>query len=212
MKIRQTTLLLLLMLFASVIPCIGAECPSCGATDVSALAMLCPECSTNMHDPIYRNPRETRSILKIRLLYTGTRPEKLPGYGKLYINGRYKGNIELIEKQTPENQGNLVWENGLGKDFSAYYEKVVDNLPAGVLKVEVEMKFDRMFGFGRSYKRVVFPYVAFKEGERTIVEHYFNSASTFHKYKPGTPKKIPLVSDAKIQGASGTVALNVPLF
>ncbi len=212
MKIRQTTLITILLLFASVVACMGADCPSCGAVGVSALAMLCPDCSANMHDPIYRNPRETRSSLKIRLLYTGEKPEKLPGYGKLYINGTYKGNIDLIEKQTPENQGNLVWQNGLGKDFSAFYEKTVEAVPAGVLKIEVEMKFDRMFGLGRSYKRVVFPYVAFKEGEKTVVEHVFNSASTFHKYKPGVAKKIPLVSDAKIQGASGTVALNVPLF
>lgn len=117
----------------------------------------------------------------------------------------------MLEKQE-KGTANQVWANGLGKDFSAAYEKVLENVPPGTMKIEVEMKFDRMFGFGRSYKRVIFPYISFNAGEQTILEHCFFSAATFHQYKPVKPSPIPIVSEAKIQGASGTVALNVPLF
>lgn len=210
MKKWQTILILLLMTFFSE-AVFAADCPVCHAREISSLAMLCPDCGANLHDHALRYHSQERSSLKIRLLYTGDKPDRLPPYGKLFINGKYRGNIELTERQE-RNSAEQTWANGLGKDFSAAYEKILENIPPGTMKIEVEMKFDRMFGFGRSYKRVIFPYISFNAGEQTTVEHYFLSATTFHQYKPVKPTPIPIISEAKIQGASGTVALNVPLF
>jgi hypothetical protein len=136
----------------------------------------------------------------------------MPNYGKLYINGRYCGNVDMIEKQKTNDEYAQVWANGLGKDFTAYYEKVVESVPAGMLKVEVEMKFSRFYGLGSSLKRVEFPYTTFKGGEDTSLDHYFSSASTFCQHKPVKKEPIPVISEAKLQGADGKVAVNVPLF
>jgi len=210
MKKWQTILILFLLLVISQ-TAFAADCPVCSAQDISSLAMLCPDCGANLHDNALKYHSQPRSSLKIRLLYIGDRPDRLPPYGKLYINGKYRGNIDLTERQE-NNSAGQVWANGLGKDFSAAYEKTLENLSPGTMKIEVEMKFDRMFGFGRSYKRVSFPYVSFNAGEQTTVAHYFLSATTFHQYKPVRPAPIPIISETKIQAASGTVAINVPLF
>ncbi len=209
---RQTLLLALLLLHLGLIYAQAADCHACKATDLPGLVMNCPECGSKMHDPTQNYLNQTRSSLKIRLLYSGENPDKLPAYGKLFINGKYRGNIDMIEKQEKNSEALQVWTNGLGREFSCYYEKIFSDLPSGILKIEVEMKFDRMFGFGRSYKRVVFPYVSFKSGEQTSVEHYFFSAATFSQFNPTPPKPIPVISEAKLQGASGTVAINIPLF
>ena len=99
----------------------------------------------------------------------------------------------------------------LGKDYTAFYEKTLKNVPEGVLRVEVEMRFKRFYGLARSYRKVKFPYVSFKNGQRTKIEHYFNSANTFDQYRPKKKKPIPVISEMKLQGASGSVALNIPL-
>lgn len=203
-------MVLLMMLFC--IAAEGRDCPVCNATDLPGLAMSCPECNANMHDPKLNIQARQGSRLCIRLLYTGENPDRLPAYGKLFINGKYSGNIDLVEKQVRSEEFAANWSDGLGKEFTALYEKEFSRVPAGILKIEVEMKFDRLYGFGRSFKRVVFPYVSFAAGEKTTVEHYFNSAASFHQFKPGKKQPLPVISDAKLQGASGTVALNVGLF
>jgi hypothetical protein len=190
----------------------GRTCPVCGAEDLASLAMVCPECNANLHNFQLKTKHKPRARLRVRLLYTGGNPDRMPLYGKLYINGKYCGNINMIEKQKTDDEFSQVWANGLGKDFTAYYEKIVENIPAGTLKVEVEMKFTRFYGFGTSLKRVVFPYTSFKGGEDTSLDHYFSSASTFHEHKPVKKQPIPIVSEAKLQGGDGNVALNVPLF
>jgi len=212
MKKTIPILLALLLLFPVIALAEGQTCPVCGARDLASLAMVCPECDANLHNPVLKNVQKPRAQLRIRLLYTGGSPDRMPPYGKLYINGRYCGNINLIEKQKADNEFTQVWANGLGKDFTAYYEKIVDNIPAGTLKVEVEMKFSRFYGFGSSLKRVVFPYTTFSAGENTSLDHYFSSAATFNQHKPVKKQPVPIVSEAKLQGADGNVALNVPLF
>ena len=155
----------------------------------------------------------------IRLYYTGNNPNKLADYAKLYINGKYKGNIELTEKQSRKEDVN-GWNNGLGDTFTALYEKEFREIPIGQLKVEVEMKFNRMYGLARSYKRAVFPYVNFTGKEKTIIEHYFESAVDFsvtdkkkkEKIKEESKKEIPIVSDTKIKTGTGTVKLDIGLF
>lgn len=200
------------MLFSLAWPLMATDCPGCGIKGLPGLVMVCPECSASLHDPVLQLKNQEKAKLRIRLLYTGEKPDRLPAYGKLYINGKYLGNIDLAEKEERSQDFEASWSDGLGREYTAVYEKICDQIAPGILKIEIEMKFDRLYGFGRSYKRVVFPYVGFKGGEKTTVEHYFNSAATFHQYKPGKRKPIPVVSEAKIQAANGNVALNIGLF
>lgn len=201
-----------LVLCSSVNTLFAITCSYCHAKNISSLAMVCPECGHSLHDIKSTQLAKKESGLVIRLLYTGDNVANLPRYAKLYINKKYRGNIPLEECEVRKNGFSQSWSSGLGKDFTAYYEKKIKNVPAGILKVEVEMKFKRLYGFGRSYKRVVFPYVSFKPDKKTVISHYFNSAVTFSKYKPPKRNKIPVVSDMKVQAAKGNVALNVPLF
>lgn len=211
-KIKAALLILSLLAFFSNFELQAAECPHCHAGEISSLLMNCPDCGANLHDPELKYNALQKSNLKIKIFYNGANPERLPEYGKLYINGIYRGNIPLIEREIPAKEFVHTWSNGLGRDFSAFYEKAVDNVPSGVLKIEVTMRFDRLYGFARSLKKVTFPYVSFEPGQQTEVSHRFNAASTFHLFKPEPKKPLPVVSDMKIQGAKGNVALNVPLF
>jgi len=206
------TIFALLLLLPATLQADGRVCPVCGATNIATLAMVCPECNANLHSFSLKKQQKLEARLRIRLLYTGGNPDRMPNYGKLYINGKYRGNIYMIEKQKPGDEYAQTWSNGLGKDFTAYYEKTVDKVPAGLLKIEVEMKFSRFYGLGSSLKRVTFPYTTFTGGADTSLDHYFSSASTFNQHKPVKRQPIPIISEAKLQGASGTVALNVPLF
>jgi hypothetical protein len=212
MKFRNQVILVLLMIFGFALSAHGFVCPVCGAADISGLALTCPECNANLHDPVLKIKTQKKAALRIRLLYTGDNLERLPPYGKLYVNGIYKGNIDLTDKEERNQDFVSNWNSGLGRDYTAVYERVMENIPAGLLKIEVEMKFDRLYGLGRSFKRVVFPYVGFKSEKETTVEHYFNSAATFHLYKPGKKHPLPVLSETKVQGASGTVAINIGLF
>ena len=211
---------LILLFFSLAIETKAKDCPACGAENMPDLIMLCPECGVNMHDYAYENKGTDRSALIIRLYYTGNNPNKLAEYAKLYINGKYKGNIDLIEKQSRKEEDLNGWSNGLGDTFTAIYEKEFRDIPVGQLKVEVEMKFNRMYGLGRSFKRAVFPYVNFSGKEKTVIEHYFESAVDFsvtdkkkkQQIKEESKKEIPVVSDTKLKTGSGTVKLDVGLF
>ena len=213
-------LLSLLITLLCLNPASAMDCPACGAKDMPGLVMLCPECGANMYDYAYEKKGTDRSALIIRLYYTGNNPNKLAEYAKLYINGNYIGNIELTEKQTRKENEMVGWSNGLGSNFTALYEKEFRDIPVGQLRVEIEMKFNRMYGFGRSYKRVVFPYVKFDGKEKTTIEHYFESAVDFsvtdkkkkEKIKEESKKEIPVISDTKLKTATGTIKLDIGLF
>ncbi len=206
------TFLLVMAFLLSGFTVLASDCPYCKATDISSLSMACPECGKDLHDPKTSFTKRKYSELTVQMFFTGDNPDKLPEYGKLFLNGKYSGNIPIAEKEARSKDFDHKWEDGLGTDYTAMYEKTLKNVPTGILKVEVEMRFKRLYGFGRSYKRVVFPYVSFKDNQRTTITHTFDSAAGFNKFKPVKKKPIPIVSEAKLQGASGTVALNVPLF
>ena len=216
---KISLLIAALMLFAFPFSAKAMNCPACGAENMPDLVMLCPECGANMYDYAYENKGTDRSALIIRLYYTGNNPNKLAEYAKLYINGNYKGNIELTEKQSRKSDIS-GWNNGLGNTFTAFYEKEFRDIPVGQLRVEVEMKFNRMYGLGRSFKRAVFPYVQFNGKEKTVIEHYFESAVDFsvtdkkkkEQIKEESKKEIPVVSDTKLKTGSGTVKLDIGLF
>lgn len=199
---------------------LAKDCPACNAKDMPDLIMVCPECGANMYDYAFEKKGTDRSALIIKLYYTGDNPNKLAEYAKLYINGKYFGNIELTEKQNRKEDNMHGWSNGLGSEFTALYEKEFRDIPVGQLRVEIEMRFNRLYGFGRSYKRVIFPYVQFNGTEKTIIEHYFESATDFcitdkkkkEKLKEESKKEIPIVSDTKLKTGSGTIKLDVGLF
>ncbi len=198
------------------------DCPACGAKDMPDLIMLCPECGAGMYDYAYEKKGTDRSALIIKLYYTGDNPDKLPNYAKLYINGKYFGNIEQTEKQLRSKEEIYGWSDGLGTKFTALYEKEFRNIPIGVLKVEVEMRFNRLYGLAKSYKRAVFPYIEFKGKEKTTIEHYFESAVDFSitdkkkkekiKEEEKKLKDLPIISDTKVKIATGTLKIDMGLF
>lgn len=204
----------LLFLCWSLVPGVlmARDCHACKAGNIANLQMNCPDCGANLHDPTLAYNALKKASLKVKLYYTGGKPERMPPYGKVFINGDYVGNIPMIEKEVVSKDFSQVWSDGFGRDYSAYYEKDLKDIPSGILKIEVEMRFDRFFGLARSIKRVAFPYVSFKPGENTVVSHRFNAPTSFHLYKPEPKKPIPIVSEIKLQGADGNVAVNIPLF
>ena len=210
------------LLIISSIPVNAKDCPACGAKDMPDLIMLCQECGANLYDYAYEKKGTDRSALIVKLFYTGNNPDKLAEYAKLYINGKYMGNIELSEKQVRSQEVNYGWSDGLGTKFTALYEKEFRNIQPGVLRVEIEMRFSRMYGLSRSFKRAVFPYVEFKGNEKTYIEHYFNSAVDFSvtdkkkkqkvKEIEDIKKDLPVVSDTKVRLGTGSVKLDIGLF
>lgn len=219
---KKIFLIILLFLIFIQLKSLAKDCPACGAKDMPDLVMLCQECGANIYDYAYEKKGTDRSALIIKLYYTGNNPEKLADYGKLYINGKYIGNIEITEKQARSPEVIYGWNNGLGTKYTALYEKEFRNIQPGVLRVEVEMRFSRMYGLARSNKRVVFPYIQFKDKEKTIIEHYFESAVDFSvtdkkkkqeiKELENLKKDLPVVSDTKVKIATGTVKLDIGLF
>lgn len=214
-----------IIIFICILCCIDSElfakvCPECGASELPELIMLCPECGINLHGYAYQRKGTQRSPLIVRLFYTGSNPNKLSEYAKLFVNGKYMGNIELVEKQMRNEEGLNAWNNGLGSKFTALYEREFKNIPTGQLRIEIEMRFNRFYGYGRSYKRAVFPYVMFSGDKKTTIEHYFESAVDFsvtdrnkkEQLKKEKPIEIPLVSDTKIKTATGSIKLDIGLF
>ena len=115
------------------------DCPTCGAIDLPGLAMFCHECNADLHDPSLKIEQRQDSSLRIRLLYTGDHPDRIPPYGKLYVNGKYAGNIDMTEKEERDEDFVASWNEGLGREYTAIYEKNFNKIPSGVLKIEVEM-------------------------------------------------------------------------
>lgn len=201
-------------------PLYAIDCPACGSKDLPSLVMLCPDCGASIYDYKYQKKGTDRSALIVRLYYTGDNPDKLSNYAKLFINGKYMGNIEQTEKQKRSEEGISGWSDGLGDRFTAFYEKEFRNIPLGQLKVELEMRFNRLYGYGRSYKRVAFPYVMFDGKKKTVIEHSFSCATDFSvtdkekqkKHQESIKSTKPIVSDAKLKTATGTVKIDIGLF
>lgn len=203
-------------------PVYAVDCPACGAKDLPGLRMTCPECNANIYDYAYEKKGTDRSALIVKLYYTGNNPNKLSEYAKLFVNGKYMGNIYQTEKQVRDQEGISGWGDGLGNTFTALYEHEFRDIPVGQLRVEIEMRFTRLYGYGRSYKRAVFPYVQFTGKEKTILTHYFESANDFSvtdkkkkqelKKQAEEIKNLPIVNDTKVRTGSGTAKLDIGLF
>lgn len=208
------------MSFLGALPLFAIDCPACGSKDLPSLVMLCPECGAGIYDYAYEKKGTDRSALIVKLYYTGDNPDKLSGYAKLFVNGKYMGNIEQTEKQRRSSEGLSGWSDGLGDRFTAYYEKEFRNIPLGQLRIEIEMRFNRLFGYGRSYKRVVFPYVMFDGKKKTVIEHSFSCATDFSVADKEKQKKLQkssqeinsVIPEARVKTGTGTIKLDIGLF
>lgn len=215
--------LVLAVLLATQLPVAALECRACGAGGLSALAMYCPRCRAGLHTPQIQRAVRASAVLAIDISYTGDNPERLPEYGKIYINGVYKGNIPLLEREARRKDLDVSSHRGLGYDYTAKYHADLRELDVGVFRVEVEMKFKRFYGFVRSIRKVCFPYVALRSGEKTAITHTFKRGSSFQNRTiasstpflqifPGLPG-IPALNELmKLTPGSGTLGIEMPFF
>lgn len=222
---RQRAVLALILTGVLLFPGLvsGMDCGSCGAKGVSALAMYCPNCRTSLHTPQTQRALRTTAMLAIDISYTGDRPDRLPEYGKIYINGIYKGNIPISEREARQQSFDVSSSHGLGYDYTARYHADLRELDAGLFRIEVEMKFRRLFGLARSIRRVCFPYVALRSGEKTVLKHTFSRGSSFQKrgtasattvipVLPGLPAIPEMNNLLQLTPGTGTLGIEVPFF
>lgn len=207
---------LLVVLWACIVPLLAVDCGSCGRKGLSALTMHCPDCRSLLNVPTNRVKARSSAILVVELFYTGEKPEKLPEYGKLYINRKYVGNIPQTEREARGQSLTTPGRTGLGFDYTAKYAIELRELHVGVVNVEVEMRFKRLFGVSRSHRRVLFRNVSLKADEKTRVTQYFDHAVTFSKLqpelknKPGETRSDSYVPEIKT--GTGTLSLETPVF
>ncbi|NCB45534.1 hypothetical protein EOM81_00830 [bacterium] len=216
MKIKTFALLFMLLINC----CVAAQevryCPRCSAEAYSKLAMSCEYCNASLAEENKTKKNVEFASLHVKLMYTGDKPGDLYPYAKMYVNGKYQGNVEIADMQQRNSEIKQEWNNGLGGLCTCIYEKHFEKVTQGVKKIEFELRFKRLGGLLKSTKRVVFPYVSFKPGERTLIEHYFNSAVSFTQHK--TPEELglknPLLKnfpEAELKTATGTAEISVGL-
>lgn len=185
--------------------------------------MYCPRCRASLHTTQIQRAVRASAILSIDISYTGDYPERLPEYGKIYINGIYRGNIQILEREARRNDVDMPYNRGLGYDYTAKYHADLRELDVGLFRVEIEMKFKRLYGFVNSFRRVCFPYVSLKSGEKTVLTHTFNHANSFQsrtpasatpflQILPGLPGLPGLTDLMKITPGTGTLGIEMPFF
>ena len=196
---------------------VGLDCGACGQKNVPTLAMYCPKCHGLLCQPENRVKASKTAALVVDIYYTGDRPERLPEYGKLFVNGKYCGNIPQKEKEARESRMNQDGRHGLGADYTAKYSLELRNLSDGVIEVMVEMRFKRLYGLGRSHRRIFFPRVGLKPDQKTCISHHFESARNFH-LKPkeslasGTRPPVGENFTPELKMGTGAIELETPLF
>ncbi len=191
------------------------DCPDCGAQGLPELSMFCPTCQAPLHSPRSQRAVRATAVLIVEIRYDGDQPDRLPPYGKLSINRAYRGNLPLVDKE-PRPAVSGAGRRGLGADYTAVYRGEWRNLDVGLVEVTVEMKFRRAYGWARSLKRLTFPHVSLKSGEKTFLQYSFSSAREFgqppKKKDPAAPPPAPAGDAIRLQTGSGTVGLEVPVF
>lgn len=216
MKIKAFTLLFILVITSCCLAQESRFCQKCGAEAYSQLAMSCENCNTSLADENKTQKNIEFASLHVKLMYTGDKPEDLYPYAKVYVNGKYQGNIEISDMQQRKSEIKQEWNTGLGSLYTCIYEKHFEKVSQGVKRIEFELRFKRLGGLLKSTKRAVFPYVSFKAGERTVLEHYFNSAVSFTQHKKpeelGIKKPLlPNFPEAELKTATGTAEISVGL-
>lgn len=194
------------------------RCHNCGAIAYSKLAMSCDECNASLEDVSKAAYDKKYSAFKIRLMYIGDKPQDLPKYAKLYVNGKYIDKIEQTEIQARNSELDQKWNDGLGGAYTALYEYCCSKITPGLKNIAVEMRFSRMGGLLKSNKKAFFEYVGFKAGEETKIDHYFNSPVSFTQHKKieelnKTTNKspIPELPEARVVTGNGTIGIDLGL-
>lgn len=185
------------------------DCQVCGAIEQPSLAMVCAECGANLHKNS-KVKRRSNTVLVVEMLYTGNDPNGIPDYGKLFINRKYRGNVRVKERETRDP---LLFDpnrEDLGHEYTAAYRHEIRNLDPGLYDVRLEMQFRRVSGLWKSIRRVEYIRVGLKQGEKTVIKHYFSGARDFSK---PNKKKIPKAGiGPDIHPATGAVVLEMPVF
>lgn len=194
------------------------RCSKCGTVAYSRLAMSCEQCNSSLEELPKKEYDSEYASFKVRLMYTGNKPKDLPKYAKLYVNEKYIGNIEQTEIQARNSELDQKWNDGLGGLYTAIYEQNYNKVAPGLKNITIEMRFPRMGGLLKSNKKANFEYVNFKGGKETVINHYFNSATTFTQHKnpeelnnKNKIKIIPEIPDAKIVTGEGTIGVDIGL-
>ncbi len=215
-RVLLTTLWVAVILLLET-ACVSAlDCGSCGRQGLSALTMVCPDCKALLNQPSNRVKAKKSAVLAVEIYFTGDKPEKLPEYAKLYINRKYVGNIPQTEREPRGQSPATPGRTGLGFDYTAKYAVELREQHVGMVQVEVEMRFKRLFGVSRSHRRVLFRNVNLKPDEKTVLRHYFDHATTFSKVKPVPPspqeRKTGESYVPEVKTGTGTLSLETPLF
>ncbi len=214
MKRCWTTLGVALFL-AMTLTLSALDCGTCGRKGLPALAMTCPQCRSLLYQPTNRVKAKKSAVLVVEIFFTGNKPEKLPEYAKLYINRKYVGNIPQTEREARGQSLATVGRTGLGFDYTAKYVTELREQHIGLVQVEVEMRFKRLFGVSRSHRRVLFRNVNLKADEKTFLRHYFDHPTTFSKVKPVPPPQDHKPGSSyvpEVKTGTGTLSLETPLF
>lgn len=214
MFFRRRSLAMLLFVLSIFCPSpilFALDCGACGAKDFPDLTMVCPKCNRDLHGTRSRLQARSTAILQIEILYVGNRPERLPDYAKLFINRKYRGNINILERENREGLQLEPGRNGLGVDYTALYRHELRNLDAGLFHVQIEMLFPRLSGYLHSLRRVDFPRISLKSGEKTVIRHVFKSPDTFSKKGQKFDGKVKDEFGLPLILSTGTVSIEIPL-
>lgn len=212
LNIKVSILVVNLLIFTTFLFAGSDVCNSCGFSISSQLSMYCGNCNELLHSTSQKSSYSERSNLQIIVYYTGQRLNRIPESGKVFINGRLKGEIDLQQTNVESNKFNPPLKDIDGQEVNAWYKTEIVDVQSGIKKVEVEMKFNRFYGLARSFKRVSFPYVLLKPGQTSKIEHRFNQPATFSEHEPQKPEKLPVFDDVTIRVSSGTLRIEAPVF
>ncbi|MBI3038129.1 hypothetical protein HYY75_03615 [bacterium] len=188
----------------------GVDCGNCGKTGIPNLSLICPKCRSNIYPFEIVSKTLTRAILIVELSYTGGNPHRLPPYGKVYINRKYKGNIYLVQNSRPERVQVNLNPRVLNQNCSALYRLELSDLMEGVVGVTVRMRFIRGLGLLRSHRWVKFPRVSLVSGEKTVLRHVFASARWFNRKVP-TSVSTQNIDKPRLATSTGVVGIDIPI-
>lgn len=213
---RLWLLMLMIWAFCGTNSGWALDCGACGRKELPALAMHCPDCHGLLYQSENRVKAKKSAVLIVEIHYIGDKPDKLPEYAKLYINRKYVGNVPQVEKEARGQSLSAAGRTGLGFDYTAKYQTELRQLHVGMVDVEVEMRFKRLFGVSRSHRKVLFKNVNLKPDEKTFLRHYFDSAGKFSRLKPEKPAEGRTKSGdsyvPELKMGTGTLTLETPVF
>ncbi len=184
------------------------DCPNCPAKDLPDLAMLCPECGKDLHRVESKIKARSTASLFIEIAYLGRNQDRLPEYGKVFLNRKYRGNIEIAERK-PSQHVQVQLPSETRMEHTALYRFELRNLDEGLVRLDIEMLFPRCFGLRRSLRRLVFPRILLKTGEKTVVRHSFDSVHNFSRAAPAS--EAVRLGEWQLFTATGVAGIETPV-